>query len=123
MVSVAFQAFSSCKKTNPNINGGKYPQKEKLNPKEKKNHCIKLINTFCHYYPKKKNLIIEWKVQSYIKKLTSSRESTGVGKKNWKIIKEKTNSSFFFFFSDMGSVVCLCVLILIQTIYKNIKLN
>ena len=36
MVSVAFQAFSSCKKTNPNINGGKYPQKEKLNPKEKK---------------------------------------------------------------------------------------
>ena len=102
----------------------KIPTKRKIKPKRKKNHCIKLINTFCHYYPKKKILIIEWKVQSYIKKLTSSRESTGVGKKNWKIIKEKTNSSFFFFFfSDMGSVVCLCVLILIQTIYKNIKLN
>lgn len=53
---------------------------KKIKPK-RKNHCIKLINTFCHYY-QKKILIIEWKVQTYIKKkLTSSRESTGVEKK------------------------------------------
>lgn len=40
---------------------------KKIKPK-RKNHCIKLINTFCHYY-QKKILIIEWKVQSYIKKV------------------------------------------------------
>lgn len=84
MVSVAFQAFSSCKKTNPNINGGKYPQKEKLNPKEKKKSLHKIDKYFLSLLPKKKILIIEWKVQSYIKKLTSSRESTGVGKKTGK---------------------------------------
>ena len=84
MVSVAFQTFSSCKNQSQ-YQWWKIPTKRKLNPKEK-NHCIKLINTFCHYYKKKiiiiiRIIIIEWKVQSYIKKLTSSRESTGVEKK------------------------------------------
>ena len=55
MVSVAFQAFSSCKKTNPNINGGKYPQKEKLNPKEKKKSLHKIDKYFLSLLPKKKN--------------------------------------------------------------------
>ena len=62
----------------------KIPTKRKIKPKRKKKSLHKIDKYFLSLLPQKKNLIIEWKVQSYIKKLTSSRESTGVGKKTGK---------------------------------------